>query len=43
MGRTNREGALLNYFCSGGAYYLGGRTNRGGRSKRGSTVFDNST
>ena len=38
MGRTNREGALLDYSCRRGSYYSGGRTNRGGRSNRGSTV-----
>ena len=40
MGRTNREGALLHYFCIRGSYYSGGRANRGGRSNRGSTVYD---
>ena len=38
QGRTNREGALLRYFCRRGAYYSVGRTNREGRTNRGSTV-----
>ena len=36
--RTNREGALLSYSRRRGAYYSIGRTNREGRSNRGSTV-----
>ena len=37
--RSNREGALLHYSSRRGLYYSVGRTNRGGRSHRGSTVY----
>ena len=38
--RTNREGALLRYFFRRGVHYSVGRTNREGRSNRGSVFFD---
>ena len=31
-GHTNREGALIHYYCQRGEYYKIGRTNREGRS-----------
>ena len=39
QGRTIREGVLLHYSCRREAYYSVGRTNRGGRTSRGSTVI----